>query len=754
MAELGNKQIDLRDQTMDIEDIDRDYVASHVCDLVTQNLQDHEDYFKDREQWIQATRDFQYQGRQGYFENAADLHVPLIFIYGKATHARLWQVVGQQMNFFAVEANHEAFAAKEDIVRRFMNWNLSKWVNRGLGARDVFDRWLEDVCYEGSGILKLRWDRWSETFVDVEDRAEINELLRFNPQTFATETTQDVKFSQVDKEKTVVREAPHLSRVLIEDFFMPPGFDSPQRAPWCAQRVYFNDEELKVAARENKFDSDVIEEVITMRQNRFNSVRGSSQKEARIGVGELEGVAVQSSLEDRAEYYNEAHPVIEWYGRVYVKKKIDDEVIEDLEEFPREVVVWVHETSRKVLGWTYLHRINPAGIRPFFKADFIPSKYRSFGIGVSELLYSTNNHIDAVHNLKLDNGILSSLQFGFYRAASAIKPQTIRLEPGTMYPVEDVNDVKFVNFPFLGSFANQEESVLNQYAERILAISDLQLGQTRGVSGAVRNATGASLISRESNIQLNIHFDRIARALNLMLRSLFNLSRERMPSSLFFRVTGEDGRPIFSKVNRSDLAGDFDFDISVDILSASEQEKQQRAVLMLQTLLNPAALQMGIVTPTNLYNVYREFAKTHGIKRIDDVLSKPQGYAGEMLTPSERIFRITLGMLNPPPASTVQLNEDHERAVRELTAFQESDEFGLLDTQEKLLAFKQLLDAHMQMLQIIQSAGQQNRAGLQVSPDSLGAIQGMQGGMEPMAGMGQQASPLESPMGEARGPVV
>lgn len=754
MADTGDDQIDLRDQTLELEDIDREHMAMHICDLTEQHLVDHEDYFKDREVWIQATRDFQYQSKQGYFKNSSDLHVPLIFIYGKATHARLWQVVGQQMNFFAVEANHEAFADKEDVVRRFMNWTLSKWTNRGLGARDVFDRWLEDICFEGSGILKLRWDRWSETFMDVEDEAEISELSRFNPQTFASETTSDIKFSQKNVERTVVREAPHLGRVLIEDFFMPPGFDSPQRAPWCAQRVYFTDEELKIRAKENKFDSDVVEEILTIRSNKYQDVRSSSQRENRIAASELEGINARQSLEDRAEPYNESHPVIEWYGRAYVTKKVDDSVIENMDELPREVVVWVHEASRKVLGWTYLHRVNPAGIRPFFKADFIPSKYRAFGIGVSELLYSTNNHVDAVHNLKLDNGILSSLQFGFYRAASAIKPQNIRLEPGNLYPVEDINDVKFVNFPFLGGFANQEEQVLNQYAERILAISDLQLGQTRGVSGAVRNATGANLLSRESNIQLNIHFDRIARALNLMLRSLFNLARERMPATLFFRVTGEDGRPIFSKVNRSDLAGDFDFDISVDILSASEQEKQQRAVLMLQTLLNPAALQMGIVTPSNLYNVYREFVKVHGIKRVDDVLTKPQGYTGQMLTSSERIFRIVLGSLTPDPAETVGLNEDHQKALSELQAFQESDEFGLLDTQDKLLAFKRLMDRHTEMLSIIQSAGQQNMAGLQVSPDSLGAIQAMEGGVEPGAGLGQQASPLESPMGEARGPVV
>jgi hypothetical protein len=743
------EEISLRDKTLPVDSIDKESLSQHVMGLVKKHEEDHHDYYTQREDWLACYRDLQFQRRQGPFENASDIHIPLSMIYGKATHARLWQIFGQQMNFFAVEALTESFLDREDTVRKFMNWTLTKWSNRGNGVKDVFDSWLDDIVVQGSGVVKLLWDKYNISYMDVVEEAEIVEETEFNPETFSSDIIEKVKFKEVEKERNETKQAPKIARVMIEDFFIPPGFENVNDAPWVAQRVFMTDEDMKIRAQNGKFDSEVVEEVIDQRTTRFNYT-STTRSDLKSVAADLEGVRTKSSAEDAVSFQNENHAVIEWYGKAYVTKKVDDEVINDIDELPKEIVMWVHEQTGKVLGWTYLHRISPSGRRPFYKADFIRSKYRSYGTGVAELLFSINNHIDAVHNLKLDNGILASTQFGFYRAGSTIKPDTIRIQPGELRPLEDVNDVKFVQFPYLGSFGQAEEGVLTSYAERMLAIGDIQLGQTQGVAGAVRNATGANLISRESQIQLNIHFDRLARVLNIMLRDLFIMCRERMPAALVYRVTGENGQPVFGKVNREDLKGDWDFDISVDLLAASESEKQQRATLLVQTLLNPALMQSGVVSQDNVYNIIRNLIKTQGIKRIDDFISKPQGYTGPKLTTNERIFRIVTGNINNPLIEkTVRLDEDHNAALEDLQRFMDSEMFGLLVEDEQKAAFRNLMSEHARMGAAQGGNTMPNRSGVQIPTQGLQPLEAMQAG-EQMPDQG----PLGEQGGMARGPVV
>jgi hypothetical protein len=384
----------------------------------------------------------------------------------------------------------------------------------------------------------------------------------------------------------------------------------------------------------------------------------------------------------------------------------------------------------------------------------MPSKERAFGIGIAELLWSLNNHIDAVHNLKLDNGILASLQFGIYRSGSTFKPDTFKIRPGDMIPVEDVNDFKFTNIPYLGQFGENEELSLTGYGEKLLAINDINLGNLtgRGVAGALRNATGASFVDRQANIQLHPHLDRIARELKEFLSDLFILCRSRMDEQLFFRVTGEDGKGVFGDVKREDLRGDFDFTISVDLASSSEAERQQRATLMLQTLLNPTLMQLGLVQPQNLYEVVKEYLIRHQVKSPDTFITKPQGYIGPPLTPEQRIFKLLMGQYDDPRIElTVKPEENHELALATYEKFKESDLFGAFD-RKQLAAFQALTQEHVKFQGLLAGAGGgvPNMSGTQMP--LTGGLGGIGPGAVPNANAAE-GGPLGSPLGEPNGPV-
>jgi hypothetical protein len=739
-----------RDETLSLEKIDVGYLRGLIEDQLENFKTSHQDYFEQRKGWMLALRDLQYKYREGYFDQASDLHVPYTLIMSKAMHARIFQIFSQK-NFFSVGANNVAFRSREEVVTYFMNWVLDKWANRGRGKADVMDRWIQDIVDEGSGILKLSFDRWKHTFVDVDievSESPVQDIFTSDQEVEVEERTE-TKARIKNVKKTLSQAAPRLGTVSLDDFFMPAGSLNVQEAPFVAHRVFLTDDDLKLRAQQGKFDKELVEEALSRRRSP-SEARSDNRSEVRPAMRNLEGLMRQ---ENEATNRNDSglHTIIEWYGKAYVEKDVDDDTHEDVDTLPEEIVVWYNADIREIIGWTYLHRISPSGHRPFYKADFVPSKERAFGVGIGELLWSLNNHIDAVHNLKLDNGMLASLQFGVYRSSSTFKPDTFRIKPGDLIPVEDVNDFKFVNVPYLGQFGENEELTLTGYGEKLLAINDINLGNLtgRGVAGALRNATGASFVDRQANIQLNPHLDRIARELKACLSDLFILCRSRMDEQLFFRVTGEDGKAIFGDVTREDLRGDYDFSIDVDLAATSEAERQQRVTLMLQTLLNPTLMQLGIVQPQNVFEVVKEYLIRHQIRTPDTFLTKPQGYTGAPLTPQERIFKIMMGQGDDPPVEqTVRPEENHEFALALYDKFKESDLFAALD-RKKLGAFAALVQEHTKYQTMLAGGmkGMPNTSGTQMP--MTGGLGGIQGG----AGGGPVESPLQAPMGEANGPV-
>lgn len=740
-----------RDETLDLSKIDVEYLRDLIEEQIRSFKETHQDYFDQRAEWLLALRDLRYRYKQGHFDQASDLHVPYTLIMAKAIHARIFQVFSQA-NFFSVEANNKAFRDKEELITWFMNWVLSKWMNKSRGKDDTIDQMISDLIDEGTAVLKLGFDRWRHTFLDVDIVTEEKEV----PEIFAgaedleiesgTETTTKIK----NVKKTLMQAAPSMRNVGLDDFMMPPGQLNVQESPWVAHRVFLADDDLKLRVQQGRFDEDLVFEALERR--RSPSQLGTDlRNDVR---GEMRGLEGVSRREDTHQHKDDfgTHEIIEWYGKAYVEKSMDDEVHTDVDTLPEEIVVWYHAGIRKILGWNYLHRISPSGKRPFYKMDFMRAKQRAFGVGVGELLWAINNHIDAVHNLKMDNGVLASLQFGVYRSGSTFKPDTFRLRPGDLVPVEDPNDFKLFNFPYLGQFGENEELALTGYGEKLLAINDINLGNLtgRGVAGALRNATGANFVDRQANIQLHPHLSRIAREMKECLGDLFILCRSRMDHQLFFRVTGEDGRGIFGQVSREDLRGDYDFTIDVNLAASSEAEKQQRVTLMLQTLMNPTLMQLGVVQVQNVYEVVKQYLMRHQIRDPDTYITKPQGYIGPPLTPQDRIFKIMMGQYdNPRIELTVRPEENHDIALATYEQFKESNLFGNLQ-RPQLAAFQALVNEHLKFQALLAGGmkGMPNVSGTQMPmTGGLGAIDDG-GGPENVEG-----GPLGAPEGEPNGPV-
>lgn len=735
----GKVKDSIRFQTMPLSDIDSEKLGNDIKYEWRKANDDRSDYLLKREEYTQNWRDINKQGAQGPWENSSNFNVPITLFYGKAIHARLWQIFGDGNQFFGVKARKEAFMDREIQIQDFMSFVLNDYANGKQGTRDVFDEILWDNVFDGSAIMKVYWQKDENKYSEVVPSVDVQEKVVFDSSSMTGRTSFDVTMKEKEEVKIELIETPQIKRCLIEDVVMPQGQSDPQISDFVTHRVFMSSEQLKARASEGKFDEEVVKECL---DHHSITMINDQTVEIKRERAEYEGI------DDFDGYYNKFHSVLERYGKIYVKEKLTGDEDYEYSERAEEAIVWVHEATGKVLGWTYLFRISPSGIRPIFKFDFIKFPDRNVGVGVAEVLASTQQSVNAVYNLRQDNGMLASTPFGFYRSAAGLKPERYRIEPGVMIPTDNPqNDVRIVQMPFLQNFGYQEEDRLIGYAERLLSISDLQIKGSSDKVGLFRTASGAAAVQAESGIQLEIHFDRIARTMSKMLQCLFRLCRERIPSDLFYRITGADGRPIFGKVNRDDLRGEYDFDINIDVLSQGKIEKQQNATLLLQTLLNPAFMQTGVVTPDNLYNLAKNYLIKNGVKRADLYVSEPPQYQGEIVTPQERIFRIVVGNFQDPPIeTTVRLGDNHEKAIAAYEAFKQSDQFGLLSTSEQVAAFQRLIEAHMQMQMAAQAGGNPNIAGMQTPRE----------GMQPMGTMGPDGvnqGTLGAPMGEVRGPV-
>lgn len=733
---MTDEKMSKRDRTLSKNSIDEKYLEGLIRKNWTQGISSRSDFMERKIEWDGLWRDTDTNDSiSGPFANSANFKTKMVLSYGKAVHARLWQMFSNPNGFFSVRSRQEVFREKEVKIQHYMNWVLEKYANSKQGVRREVDRWLWDVVFDGSGYMKVGWKIEDIQYTDVERVLEpTDEIVGVDQLTGESTFREEFVEREVEREETLA--TPTLERILFEDVLLPYGQPDPQCSDWVEHRVYMDSDELKSYAEKKMFFKDAVEEALEHRES-FIRV-GDETVDIKENRRELDGIS------DSYSQSSGKHVVIEFIGKAYVEESSVDEDTneESLKKRKREIVAWLHMGSGRILGWTYLHRISPGGIRPIFKTDYVVFPDRNDGVGVAELIADEVEHIEAIRNLRMDNGILSSTPMGFYRASSSgLKPQVHQITPGQLIPVDDPSDVRFANFPFLQNFGYQEEGILQQDVQKKLAISELQLGTIPDKVGALRNATGSNLLATESNIQLQIHFDRIAHSMSKMLQFMFRLMRERAPSDLYFRVQGDTGEPIFGKVNREDLMGEYDFDISVDILSQSETERQQKAVLALQTLLNPTLLQSGVVQPKNIFALAKDFLVANRYDRIAEKLSEPPDYTGDVLSPAERVSRIALGRIdNPAIEDTVRMDDKHEQALEFYEAFKNSDDFGILTQDAQLAALENVIAKHKQFLSAINSQqGMPNPIGTQVPQ---GAGQNMQAALTP-----------DNP-GEANGPVV
>lgn len=674
-----------------------------------------------RQEWLEREQvhlkdwdEFLMSTAEGPFEGSSSLHIPMPLIVAKTMHARYMQALLGIDPPFQTKARTEASMPRAEMVHDLMGYTLRKWINHRRGIYATADAWVWSWVTSGCGIMKARWDCKYLRYMDVVKvpKATAPKFARTpNGKTAVVPQYKAVEEEQMITKKTF--EGPCADHKFPEDVLIIGGQGDPQLADSCTELVESTASELWTLADRKVFDMDVVKEIV---KGGPDSKAGSETSSIKFDRARNAGKASADSPAELDRYM-----ILEDYRSV----DIDGSGINS------EIVMWVHKKSAKILRATYLHRVNRAGERPYFKIDFHKRPGQEYGIGIIEMMHPLSVEMDAHHNLRVDFGMVSTLPFGFYRPTSSINPVKIQLEPGALIPLD--NPQQDVYFPNLGNrtaFGLQEEQGIQTMIERLTGINDLSMGALTGAQGATRTATGARALLGESNSNLNVHLARLNIGWEQFLTYLLHMLQQRLPPGFEFRVTGENGSDYFRKVRDSDeIAGDFDFECTANSATSNKQIQQETAQQVLGMVSNPLYIQIGAVTVANIYEAIKNWLKTMDLKDWARFVTKPPNYQYS-LSPEEEANAILRGIEVP-----ISPQMDHQGFLSYFEEIYKNDEILGQFSKESAGMLKAQAIKHERMMQALQQAQAQAQNFRQQQQNAQNIpVQAASPGQNPMAG--------------------
>ena len=713
-AEEVQLEVPLRDQipTKLLKTLEEQDAAQKLVNVWSQAVSDRAEWLQRQTDYLEKIDEFINPIHEAATDWSSNLHLPTTVTVCKTYHARMYQALLGIDPPFTMKARQAHNVERAELITELMRYTLREWVNENAGIDEAVDRWLWDWVTAGVGVLKAGWDRKFCKYADVEEYFEADIEYTVDPQ---TNSVVQVPVRR-RKEREIMRqikeyEGPRLERVLIEDVVIVGGEGDPQKADYVFEQCWLTSSELWQLAEQKVFYKDAVEEIIKGGEDYRGSEQTSEIKQRRIELG----AAGELDKEHEIDRYS----VLECYAKLDI----------DGSGISSRVVAWVHPRSRKILRATYLHRIMPTGLVPYFKIDFYKRHGQEYGVGIVELLYSLSQEIDAIHNIRMDIGILSSLPFGFYRPSmSSFKDERMPIEPGALIPVDNPqSDIFFPNLGNRTAFGFQEEAALNNLVERFTSISDLSLGII-GSQGATRTATGTRALLGESNANLDIFLQRMNRGWKRALKYLFHMLQQRLPDGFQFRITGDDGNNYWATVeSREELAGMYDFELEANSANSNKQIQIEGANLLYQMTSNPIDLQLGLITPIERYNAVVNLLKVNGFKDFSKYVRKPDG-ASVKFSPVELANRILAGMpvtLDPTQdlAGFIQFVQEIIENDDLLGQFDQMQVATLVDFMQQAIGMQQAL----QQAQAQQAAVQQQQLAIQASSTPGNVQAGIEG---------------------------
>lgn len=565
---------------------------------------------------------------------------------------------------------------------------FSEWVFR-VDIEDLFEK-IDELSHSttmfGTTVTMHGWEKMRQVYwelmriVDPETKKEKREL----------------------KEKVRLKERAFIYNLNLEDIPLPISEGSNiHRMSHLCRRFYMPiGEILNLSARGRWGDVDESK----IRTTIDELVKQDGELSQRIQAGGFSMPAVQQ------RFRNE---LVNWYG-LYDPKGSG---------FPTECEFVVHPKSNTLISATLL--FTPDGQRPFEKSTLIPRKNFPYGIGIPELIRVLAEERDIIHRQRIDAGSVSIIPFGGYRAASGFQPDSLVLQPGTMIPLDDINDIKFFQFSNPSVVLSQEEAQTQAQIEKLSTAGSYQQGRESDLMGSRATKGGTLAIIGQGNIRFSLLGKRLQFSVSRIFTKLIKWYQWLLPPGLAENVLGKDGKMLFPHgLTRQMIDGQYAAFLVGDTDTSNKDFARQIATVTLEyQMKDPLVIRY----PSRIWEINKDWLIAYDVPDYERIIG-PRPPDSNFAESAERMIeQIKQGFLPEPVPG-----EDHTLQLAAMTAFSQTEEFRSLEPERQSLVPMVINALKMELVKTLSRAVQQQQGGQMMGSQQIGQQQGMGQGQPQM----------------------
>lgn len=602
-----------------------------------------------------------------------NLACPLARIGIDTFHANFLYTFGGDSGEFHVLPDYLS-KSHMDVADRAAQY-MSYVLNYEADFYDALDKAGMDANKYKVGYMKafyLKNQEWETRYVTTEESVpEVNELT-------GDITPKKVKRRKKERVKKTLFDGVKVRRVSPESVFVSPFFETTADAVEKDYLFEVNNYNMRYITELSKsVDSDIDPYFTESQVKKIKAVKRSEiVANYERNKQEYDGYQVDCKVDLLPIELAEAH----------FKEDLNDDGLS-------EKVSVVFETSTGTVL-----RVSYAKCR-IVKLCPRPVDGRWDGESVRQAIQSLINEWEAIHNQRVAKGQWSNLPFMLYKAGGRFNPQTITLMPGKAYPVDDPASVAFPQPPSPDMSYFQEEKLLMDLVDRVLALGDV----IQGVTNSGDTATETIHSQQRAGIRLATPINRMAKALNELMGHIWELNKQCAPEIKEFQIVGMgNGLPVFEKITSKD----YDVMVNFKLKMATLQETQilrDTALLNYKTFIsNPLVMQ----NPASFYELTKNTMDAVGLK-----INLPKPDQAKVLSPWVIIDMIRAGSDDMEPI----IGTDADEHMKAVMAFMKSEDYENwpTDRQQQLLLYYDKLQILKQTLE----SGNLNQSGIFAGPN-------------------------------------
>ena len=438
----------------------------------------------------------------------------------------------------------------------------------------------------------------------------------------------------------------------------PPNAANPLGAIWVDHIQKTQVDSIRRRMDDGTYDLITEKEWDIIKTGKSATGSGKPEDEPKVEKDKRAGeeISTPSTLPDRQQIVR------------YARWDVNDDGHEE------DVIFWVLKDSKILCKAAYLSELYPGTpiMRPIDSASFFPDTNRVIGESFVSSLWPLQTMSQTSMNQHVDWGTLTNMPWGFYRASSGLKPEPIRLEPGILNPLDDPSkDVHFPSFASRGETFNINTMTLLQgFVERLSMLPDTAFGRIpTGKSAAMRNVgTVTALMS-----QIDVRTEEVLRGIfNLICRvyqMMHRLNQRYLPKEKEVRVFGQEakGEEAYAVIGPEHTNADVDFDFKATMLNTNKQMVAQSLQESAALLWSPLAIQAGIVTEEEVYNLCVDYTKSKDQPSYRYTRKPPAVESGPKILAEEAFSAIIASEL--PVGAPLEPPEEH---LQKFIGFQQS----------------------------------------------------------------------------------